>query len=177
MSRFDTVRCFRRAARPLRDSRGAAAVEFALVFPLLLVVMIGIFEFGRVWNIHQVVTDASREGARRAVVRDGVTGTAKQTAVANAINNRLTSAGIAAATVLGTPVTTTCATWTVPALSDAQAATTTIAGCGWGGATDTPARVVIRSPFPFQVLTPVMNLIGGGGGPVMLTADFTMRNE
>jgi Flp pilus assembly protein TadG len=169
------------AADRLRDRSGAAAVEFALVFPLLLVVMIGIFEFGRVWNVHQVVTDASREGARRAVVRDGVTGTAKQTAVTNAINNRLASAGIAFATpnVVGTPMDPcpTTGTWTAPVLTTAQAAATTISGCGWGGDSDTQARVLIRSPFPFQFLAPVMKLIGGGAGPVMLRSDFTMRNE
>jgi Flp pilus assembly protein TadG len=160
----------------LRDDGGAAAVEFALVFPLLLVVMMGIFEFGRAWNIHHVITDASREGARRAVVRDGVTGTAKQTAVTTAINNRLTAAGLGNATVLGTPLTAcpTTGTWTPPAPSGTGVS---VAGCGWGGTTNTQARVLIRAPFPFQFLGSVISLIGGGAGPVVLRADVSMRNE
>jgi Flp pilus assembly protein TadG len=162
----------------LRGESGAAAVEFALVFPLLLVVMIGIFEFGRVWNIHHVVTDATREGARRAVVKDGVTGVAKQTAVINAVNNRVTSAGLPAATLIpGNDPMTACPTsgeWTVPAPPSSGIS---IAGCGWGGATNTQARVIVRAPFPFQVLGSVISLIGGGIGPVMLRGDFSMRNE
>jgi hypothetical protein len=51
-----------------RDERGAAAVEFALVMPLLILLLFGIIEFARVWNARQTLTDAAREGARIAVV-------------------------------------------------------------------------------------------------------------
>ena len=50
--------------------RGQALVEFALVLPLLMLVLFGIVEFGRAWNAKQVLTDAAREGARLAVVGD-----------------------------------------------------------------------------------------------------------
>jgi Flp pilus assembly protein TadG len=53
--------------------RGQAAVEFALVLPFLLIMLIGIVEFGRAWNQHQVITDAARETARRACLADDVT--------------------------------------------------------------------------------------------------------
>jgi Flp pilus assembly protein TadG len=45
-------------------------VEFALILPLLMLVLFGIVEFGRAWNAKQVLTDAAREGARLAVVGD-----------------------------------------------------------------------------------------------------------
>jgi len=64
------VRLFRRSTR---DKGGQAAVEFALVLPFLLVMLIGIVEFGRAWNEHQVITDAARETARRACLGDDVT--------------------------------------------------------------------------------------------------------
>jgi Flp pilus assembly protein TadG len=51
-----------------RDDRGAAAVEFALVMPILLLLLFGIIEFARAWNVRQTLTDAAREGARVAVV-------------------------------------------------------------------------------------------------------------
>jgi Flp pilus assembly protein TadG len=57
------MRVFRRSTR---DEGGQAAVEFALVLPFLLMMLIGIVEFGRAWNQHQVITDAARETARRA---------------------------------------------------------------------------------------------------------------
>jgi Flp pilus assembly protein TadG len=162
----------------LRDDRGAAAVEFAFVFPLLLVIVLGIFEFGRAWNIDQVITDAAREGARRAVISNGSNPTQKQGDVVLVVNNRLGTVGLPDAQLLGTPTTTACAGWSPPVLTPAQAQTVTLAGCGWGGARDSQARVLIRVPFPFQFLGPVMGLIGGGGiGPVTLRADVSMRNE
>ena len=55
--------------RGQRD-RGAAAVEFALVLPLLLLLVLGIFEFGRVFNIQISLSNAAREGARHMAVHD-----------------------------------------------------------------------------------------------------------
>ena len=49
--------------RPDRD-RGAAAVEFALVVPVLLLLVLGIVEFGRIYNIQTTLSAAAREGAR-----------------------------------------------------------------------------------------------------------------
>lgn len=53
-----------------RARRGQALVEFALVLPLLAVLLFAIIEFARVWNAKQLLTDATREGARLAVVGD-----------------------------------------------------------------------------------------------------------
>lgn len=58
---------FRRA----HEEDGASTVEFALVLPLLLMLLFGIFEFGRVYSQYQVYQGAAREGARFAAVRDG----------------------------------------------------------------------------------------------------------
>lgn len=55
--------------RTLRRRRnGQATVEFALVLPLVLLLLVGMLEFARAWNLHQTLTDAVREGARRAVL-------------------------------------------------------------------------------------------------------------
>ncbi|MDQ0824914.1 Flp pilus assembly protein TadG [Arthrobacter sp. B2I5] len=48
-----------------RDSeRGAAAVEFAILLPLLLMLVLGTIEFGRAYNAQITLTNAAREGAR-----------------------------------------------------------------------------------------------------------------
>jgi Flp pilus assembly protein TadG len=50
------------------DRSGAAAVEFALVLPLLVLILFGIVEFAAAWHARQLITNAAREGARVAVV-------------------------------------------------------------------------------------------------------------
>ena len=54
--------------RRWRSEDGAQLVEFALVLPLLLLVMLGIAEFGFMFQRYEVVTNAAREGARLAVL-------------------------------------------------------------------------------------------------------------
>lgn len=44
--------------------RGAAAVEFAIMLPLLLLIIFGIIDFGRALNTQITITQAAREGAR-----------------------------------------------------------------------------------------------------------------
>ena len=61
-------------------AKGQALVEFAVVVPLLMLLVLGIFEFGRIYNAKLVVTQAAREGARRAVI----TGTTDAQAMAAA---------------------------------------------------------------------------------------------
>ena len=68
--------------------RGVATVEAAVVLPLLLFVLIAIFEYGRYLVLRQVVSNAVREGARYAVVRS-VDSTTFETQVRDAVDNRL----------------------------------------------------------------------------------------
>jgi len=48
----------------MRDQRGAAAVEFAIVLPLLMLLLLGILEFGWMFNQQISLTNAAREAAR-----------------------------------------------------------------------------------------------------------------
>jgi Flp pilus assembly protein TadG len=48
----------------LGDSRGAAMLEFAMVLPLLLVMVIGLLDFASAFHIDQKLSNAAREGAR-----------------------------------------------------------------------------------------------------------------
>lgn len=52
----------------IKDKKGQALVEMAFVLPLLLLILMGIVEFGRIFNAHLIITNASREGARYAAV-------------------------------------------------------------------------------------------------------------
>jgi Flp pilus assembly protein TadG len=50
------------------NERGSALLEMALTLPLLLLICVGIFEFGRAYQTQQVLTNAAREGARVAIL-------------------------------------------------------------------------------------------------------------
>jgi Flp pilus assembly protein TadG len=58
----------RRASGQAARDRGAAAVEFALLLPVLLLLVFGIIDFGRALNAQITLTQAAREGARLAAV-------------------------------------------------------------------------------------------------------------
>ena len=50
----------------IRHERGQTMVEFALVVPILCVVLFGILQFGAIYNDYVTLTDAARVGARKA---------------------------------------------------------------------------------------------------------------
>jgi Flp pilus assembly protein TadG len=84
-----------RAARSIR--RGAVAVEFAAVAPLLLAVVVGLLELSRVYSVQNTLETAAREGARFAsldrtgMLLDGQTANEK---LVNDVKNFLASSGI-----------------------------------------------------------------------------------
>jgi Flp pilus assembly protein TadG len=66
----------RGARRLVRSERGTAVVEFALVAPLLFLLVFGIIEFGRVLNAYNQLTQLAGQGARAAAVNRNPDGTA-----------------------------------------------------------------------------------------------------
>jgi Flp pilus assembly protein TadG len=103
-----------------RSRRGQATVEFALVLPLVLLLVVGMLEFARAWNLHQTLTDAVREGARRALLADDpdLTSSAEQDSVYAPIWRFLAQAGYdpsyASMGICNTP-STTCGSTSRPA--------------------------------------------------------------
>jgi len=66
------------------SERGAAAVEFALVLPILVLILFGVIEFGGVYNAQLMVTGAAREAAR-SMALDGVVADAQAVALDAAV--------------------------------------------------------------------------------------------
>ena len=52
----------------LKDKKGQALVEFAIILPVLLLLIMGIMEFGMMLNSYLTIENASREGARLGIV-------------------------------------------------------------------------------------------------------------
>jgi Flp pilus assembly protein TadG len=65
-----------------RSQTGQTAVEFALVLPILILILMGVFDFGRAFYAYSVVANSAREGARA-----GVYASATDTDVTNAIKS------------------------------------------------------------------------------------------
>jgi Flp pilus assembly protein TadG len=72
-----------KAAQSRANDRGAAAVEFALVLPLLLILIFGIIDFGRLLNAKITLTEAAREGARATALLGGDAGSERARAAAD----------------------------------------------------------------------------------------------
>ncbi|WP_024367149.1 TadE/TadG family type IV pilus assembly protein [Arthrobacter sp. TB 26] len=88
--------------------RGAVAVEFALVAPLLVALIIGVVEFSNAYNVQVSVTQASREAARTmAITKDTVKATAAGIAGAPSINTGLLTFDYSAAACPATTPTPT----------------------------------------------------------------------
>jgi Flp pilus assembly protein TadG len=79
-----------------RDDSGAAAVEFALVLPLLLLVVVGIIQFGRIYSQQIELEGAANAGARYLAVHPTDTAGARAKTRDAANNITLSDADIAA---------------------------------------------------------------------------------
>jgi Flp pilus assembly protein TadG len=141
--------CAKGGRRVLRDSRGAAAVEFALILPVIVLLLFGIIEMGRAWNVRQTLTDAVREGARVAVVNNEMNPGILNTLVVNTVRGSVARAGLAAAD---------------PPL------TITLTGVGAGP--ETPAEVVLTYKY-----TPLFGTWFFPDRSVPITTRSVMRNE
>ncbi len=73
----------------MRNQKGQALVETALVIPLLLLLIMGLFEFGRVMYIKNTLNNAARTGVRAAVVTTGL----QATSTPQTLNNSCTFSG------------------------------------------------------------------------------------
>jgi Flp pilus assembly protein TadG len=56
--------------RPVHGERGASAVEFAFILPLLILLVLGIAEFGHAFQVQGTLSAAAREGVRAMALRN-----------------------------------------------------------------------------------------------------------
>jgi len=141
--------------RNLRSERGAELIEFALVFPLLLMVVLGIVDFGFMFQRMQVMTNAAREGARMAVLPGYATADVKER-----VKNYVETGGVP--TTSNNPdidVTP----WTIPTTN--------------GGPTMAGRRVQVTYTHQYLFIGPIANLFGGSFTSVPVSGVAIMRNE
>jgi Flp pilus assembly protein TadG len=151
---------------------GAEVVEFALTLPLLLLVVLGIIEFGFLFQQYEVVTNAAREGARVAVLPTySSTAAAAQTNVTARVNQYLSAGGLDTSS----SVTTICGggggcpgNW--------QFVTETLAA-GPPAVCDSVFPVTVRYQHPVPFIGGIITYFGASFGTVTLKATARMRNE
>ncbi|HVC92601.1 MAG TPA: TadE/TadG family type IV pilus assembly protein [Pirellulales bacterium] len=88
-----------RGRRKSDSRRGAALVEFAVVVPVFLVFIVGMIEMGRAIMVQQLITNASREGARVA----GYESTTQTSTVTSAVSAYLGNVNITGTTTTVSP--------------------------------------------------------------------------
>ena len=129
---------------------GAELIEFVIVFPILMLILAGILDFGMMFRSFEVVTNAAREGARVAVLPGY-----KVADVQVRVQEYLDASGLKSSVVTemkSVPVATGVGTFTAQA---------------------------VRVTYTYQmlVLSGVSKLFGGGIGNVPLQAVAVMRSE
>lgn len=107
------------------DERGAAAVEFGIILPVLMLILFGIIEFGMIMYSREVITNASREGARTGIVQATVKPTTGE--IQTVVTNYLTGTGV-----------------------DPNAVTITIAGAGLTA----PNTLNVTVTYPYNFFAP-----------------------
>lgn len=141
------ARCAATARRFAADSSGQAVAEFALVVPILLLLLVGLAEFGRAWNTYQVLMMAAREGARVASLANSAV---TEDSVRARIRNTLSGASL-----------------------NPDKATITLVGVS--APSGQPTQVQLRYPFNFAFLTRLS--AGAAGGAINLSTSVVFRHE
>lgn len=122
-----------------RGDRGAAAVEFALVVPVLLVVLFGIIDFGFAINRYAIVNNAAREGVREASLG------ATESEIRSAVTRGMSDLG---------------GTFTITVACKKQDSTTCTS---WDAGQESGGTAEVTVDFTHDWITPVGDLVGGGG--------------
>jgi Flp pilus assembly protein TadG len=136
----------------LQSDSGAELIEVALTLPLLMLVLLGIIEFGFVFQQYEVITNAAREGARVAVLPSYSTDDAK-----TRINNYLDASGLKSSS----------ATVNVAAQTAVAIGTNCMV----------PMQATVSYPHPVPFIGGIIKYFGGTMGTMTLHATSTMRVE
>jgi Flp pilus assembly protein TadG len=147
-----------RRQRFVSSTSGNAVIELALTLPMLLVIVMGIFDFGLMFQRFEVITNAAREGARVGVLPGYHTATDSPDAVNRAIQ------------YLSTGGVTTCMTCVTAVVADTTIPTSP-------PTTVKQLTVQVNYVHNYVFIGPILNLFGGSLGSVTLTGTSIMRLE
>jgi Flp pilus assembly protein TadG len=171
----------------LAGSQGSQLFEFALVLPLLLVIVIGISDFGGAFNLKQKLNNAAREGARFGASEStlDLTGSTQPppsiVAVRDVVQNYLTGANLTQCAI-GTTPTKSVLTWTYTSSSAGCSSFSLVIDRGFsflnGTTTVFATRVTLTYPYTWT-FGRIIGLLVQGASPTLpasITSDAVMQN-
>ena len=146
--------------RGIRNEKGQALVELALLLPFIMMLVLGVLEIGRAWQHKQTLTDAAREGARLSVIDNDVV---DQDSVTSLVRSMIASAGF-----------------------DSSSSSLTIAwplGCRWPSTCGTVTgrgqilAVELTQPHRFVAIHRLVQLATSSNGQMTFRSTSRMRVE
>ena len=151
-----------------RKSRGQAMVEFALLSGLLMLLLMGIFDFGRAISVYINIAEAAHEGARQLVLRSNYASTYPDTVIVNATLAKIGGGGMVLIEdpCLSNP--TPCTTPSTPSLPNT--------GYIWVSPNRTTGNhtVTVRVTYLYA---PMTGIISNLTGSFVMQAGSSMRSE
>jgi Flp pilus assembly protein TadG len=133
-----------------QSARGSELIEFAIVAPILILLLAGIFDFGMMFRTYEAVTNAAREGARVGVLPGYAAAD-----VESRVDQYMNAAGLGGpyvVSVVDAPVSTTAGTFNA-------------------------RSVGVNYTYQFVILGPIGAAFGGTLGTIPLNAVSAMRTE
>lgn len=167
-----------------RDERGAVIVEFALIFPIMIMLVFGLIDFAFMMNRDTSVNNASRDGVRVA----SLNGTYKQ--ILDQTRTNLSNSGVAVTTpgtkiticFANDPSTTSVCDPTQPGFVDTYAScqvADNVAAAPTCAAFDNADRggktAVVTVRYLYQWITPGAGFIAGSGATLKRTAQMRIE--
>ena len=178
----------------LQSSEGAQLVEFALVLPLFLALVVGIFDFGQAYNLKQKLNNAAREGARFAIDESCADCTqaapATTQAIENSVVNYLANAGVDLCGLTGTTTPTVgplpFASWTFTSSGQCTGTGANftieidrgVTFVDSNGATITASQVIVNAPYAWSFNRIIGFLVPGANYSAVttLSSNALMKN-
>ncbi|TMG48152.1 MAG: hypothetical protein E6H91_06990 [Chloroflexi bacterium] len=147
--------------RIARDDRGTSTMEFALILPVLVLLLVGIVDIARALNAYIVVGSASQEGARYAIVNP----TAAPSAIASAARTR------------ATPLDTASLAITAEYYDNAAATFRPWPSAGIPASSPNTTGVLVRisASYPWSAVSAVAGTFFSGSGSATLTTSSLME--
>lgn len=151
-----------------KTSRGQSLVEFSLLLIILVIIFMLVFDAGRAFYTHSVITNAAREGARY-----GITHLLKSTTEENALRAQIIN--VAEEKAIGVEVTNVTSEFTYIDPDSGSVSNCAAIYSNWPGKRCTFTSVTVEAEY--SPITPLIGTLLNINGPITIKSTSKMTNE